>query len=73
MKITLRRLREAKGWSLKKASIAFNMDIKTIKAYENYKKVPEPADIIKMLKVMGFYFDEIYFIIYSDISLKYKG
>ena len=72
MKITLRRLREAKGWSLKKASIAFNMDIKTIKAYENYKKVPEPADIIKMLKVMGFYFDEIYFIIYSERRFYYE-
>lgn len=73
MKLTLRRLREQRGWKLKQASREFNIDVKTLKAYEEYRKVPPLNELIKMLRIMDFYFDEIVNIIYADIDSKYKN
>ena len=73
MKLTLRRLREQRGWKLKEASCKFNIDVKTLKDYEEYRKVPPLNELIKMLRIMDFYFDEIVNIIYVDIDSKYKN
>lgn len=73
MKLTLRRLREQKGWKLKQAAREFNIDVKTLKDFEEYRKVPSSNELIKMLRIMDFYFDEIVNIIYADIERKYKS
>lgn len=72
MRMTLRRLREAKGWKLNTAAIIFGIKSEQLKAYEEYRDVPTFKELIKMLKLMGYYFDEVPFIIFRDIEAHYK-
>lgn len=72
MRMTLRRLREAKGWKLNTAAIIFDIKSEQLKAYEEYRDVPTFKELIKMLKLMGYYFDEVPFIIFHDIEAHYK-
>lgn len=73
MKLTLRRLREKKGWSIDILAKLSHIKYETLKDYEEYRKVPSTEEVITMLKIMGFYFDEVVYLIFDDISKKYKG
>lgn len=72
MRMTLRRLREQKGLKLETASKLFKIDVNTLKKYEEYKEIPSRDELVTMLKIMGFYFDEVITIIYNDIEEKYN-
>lgn len=72
MKLTLRRIREQIGWKRKKAAREFGIDMRKLKAYEEYDDVPELVELKRMLNIMGYNFDEIIDIIYADIERKYK-
>lgn len=72
MRMTLRRLREKKGWKLETAAKLYKMEVKKLKNYEEYKDVPSYDELVTMLKLMGYYFDEVIAIIYNDIDEKYN-
>lgn len=73
MRLTLRRLREKKGWTLDTASKIFGISRSKLKEYEEYKDIPTYEELKTILKITGFYFDEIGFIILRDIESHYKG
>ena len=72
MRITLRRLREAKGWKINYAAQLYHMGVEKLRSYENYKDIPTFEELAMMLKMMGYYFDEITFIIWRDIEEHYQ-
>ncbi len=70
--LTLKRLREQRGWSLETASRLTGIKKSKLFEYEEYKTVPRVEDVEIILRMLGLYYIEIMVLIYDDIYVKYK-
>ncbi len=71
MKISLKNLREKKGWSLELASKIFKIKAKTLKDYEEYRKIPDIEEVTRILKILHKNYFNFFSKIYEDIYMNY--
>ena len=70
--LTLKKLREQKGWSVELASKIYGIKARVIKDYEEYRVIPRVEDVAIILKSLGLYYFEIMIIIFDDYAIKYR-
>lgn len=67
MRMTLRRLREAKGWKLETAAKLYHMDVERLRSYENYVIMPTFEEVAMMLNMLGYYWEDAKMLIWQDL------
>lgn len=72
MRLTLRRLRENKGWKLKYAAKQYQIDVDRLRDIEHCSVLPTIEEITVILKKLDFYYDEILTIITDELNNKYN-
>ena len=70
--LTLKKLREQKGWSLEKASKIYGLSAHTVSDYEEYRVIPNIDDVSIILKMHGLLYYELVTAIYDDIARNYN-
>ena len=70
--LTLKRIREQKHLSREIAAKLIGIKTKTLEDIEEYRLVPEDDVLRTILKMLGFGYIEIFYVIYEDINKKYK-
>lgn len=68
MRLTLKRLRDANGLTLREASRRSGIYINKIIAFEHYQKVPSHLEVIRLLKTYNCNFYEVFYLVFSDID-----
>lgn len=72
METTLKGIRKYKGWSLKEASKKYRINIKLLKDFEEYNKIPSSQIVSNILKVANMDDDNLFLSLFCDMISKYK-
>ena len=73
MRISLRNIRNKKGLSLERASKFYGIKPRIVKEIEEYERIPSIDELKSMLHILGFDFDEIFYLVIADIERHLKS